>query len=50
MNGGGYLVAARLYTRPYDAIKRDNEGKNTEGKTVVNLEVTKRNIATTTIK
>ena len=49
-NGGGYLLATRLYTSPRDTAKTDKEGKKPEGKTTAKLEVTTRTIANATIK
>ena len=49
-NGDGYLLVARLYTRPNNVKKMDKEWKHLEGKTTSKLERTTRTIATTTIK
>ena len=49
-NGGGYLLAARLYTSPSDAGKTVKEGKKPERKTTTNLEGATSTTAITTIK
>ena len=50
VNGGGYLLTARLYTSPNDSRKTYKEGKSLDGKTTANLEVKTRTKANATIK
>ena len=49
-NGGGYILAARLYTSPNGSRKTYNEGNNPEGKTTTNLEGTTSTKSNATIK